>query len=250
MTRPCLLSAPIPQYTRSPNRQIFTPPRSPALTAGDDLLPQDPLSLSTQVSLSCLLLLAVLAHTICPLTQTMGGDVNDTLSWCHLPVPNPPCHGPGSCCSTLAQLHPVLSCHCTSLLPSPFTLLDTCTSICIPRCSVTNPSSSYFHFLGVKAELLSSTPCVSIHNWRGALLQWEMAVPNFPFQSPDAQRIAPPTHTVSSSHLSQQGGMFAGKHFRAACQRAYPPLPYRNTKHQHAANRNHRNVFPFRQKNV
>lgn len=44
--------------------------------------------------------------------------------------------------------------------------------------------------------------------------------------------------------------MFTGKHFREACQRAYPPIPYRNVKHQHAANRKDCNVFAFIHKNV
>lgn len=51
-------------------------------------------------------------------------------------------------------------------------------------------------------------------------------------------------------YLSKQGSMFAGKHFGAACQRAYPPVPYRNVKHQHAASHKDCNVFPFIHKNV
>lgn len=51
-------------------------------------------------------------------------------------------------------------------------------------------------------------------------------------------------------YLSKQGSMFAGKHFGAACQRAYPPIPHRNVKHQHAASHKDCNVFPFIHKNV
>lgn len=44
--------------------------------------------------------------------------------------------------------------------------------------------------------------------------------------------------------------MFAGKHFREACQFTYPPIPYRNVKHQHAANHKDCDVFPLIHKNV